>query len=158
MGVADSGNFDHICFVVEDLEKSARRLTESLSIKPWSVWTIEPDSAILHGSPARMKFLLAVAPVGGSRFELIQPLSGPSVYSEHLVAKGEGYHHSCLSYQTHDAMRRAKAELLSQGRKLIQGGTLGDQVEFCYFQIEENGDILELLYLAEMPPAELTIE
>jgi hypothetical protein len=49
-------------------------------------------------------------------------------------------------------MQAAKTELLGQGRELIQGGLVGVHGEFCYFEIEETGSILELLYL-DPPPA-----
>jgi hypothetical protein len=54
-------------------------------------------------------------------------------------------------------MREAKSELLSQGRELIQGGSVGDAAEFAYFMIPEIGSIVELLYLGELPPPEKTI-
>lgn len=47
MGVADAGALHHTCFVVHDVEKTAQALTESLSIGPWNVWTIEPTESMV---------------------------------------------------------------------------------------------------------------
>jgi len=54
-------------------------------------------------------------------------------------------------------MHAAQDELLKQGRDMIQSGSLGELGEFCYFDIAETGAALELLYLKELPPPEMTI-
>jgi len=156
MGVGDSGSLHHTCWVVNDLEAVARSLADSLSIQ-WGVWTISPDDCTVNGEEVPYSFRLAVAQVGDSNFELIEPLEGHSVYVEHLATKGEGFHHTCLIYQSHEAMRSARDELADQGRVMIQSGALGDAGEFYYFHMPENDSALELLYLTELPPPEMTI-
>ncbi len=158
MGVTDSGTLHHTCFVVNDLEKAAKALADSLAIKPWGVWTIEPQNCTVHGKGVPFSFRVAIAQIGSSNYELIEPVSGDSVYVEHLRSKGEGFHHTCIAYETREAMQSAKAELSRQGRDMIQSGGLGELGEFCYFEIAETGTILELLYLTELPPPEKTIE
>ena len=157
MGVANSGVLHHTCFVVHDVEKTAKALAESLSIGPWKIWTIEPTESTVHGEMESFSFRVALAEVGGGNYELLSPLSGKSVYSEHLANHGEGFHHTCLSYPSLEAMQAARSELVSQGREMVQGGSVGDAVEFCYFFMPEIDSILELLYLGELPPPELTI-
>ena len=156
MGVGDSGSLHHTCWVVNDLEAVARSLADSLSIQ-WGVWTISPDDCTVNGEEVPYSFRLAVAQVGDSNFELIEPLEGHSVYVEHLATKGEGFHHTCLVYQSHEAMRAARDELADQGRVMIQSGALGDAGEFYYFHMPENDSALELLYLTELSPPEMTI-
>ena len=111
----------------------------------------------MHGRQEPVTFKVALAEIGDSSLELLQPLSGNSVYVEHLNTKGEGFHHTCIIYPTHDAMRVAMDELAGQGREMIQRGGLGELGEFCYFAIPEIDSVLELLYLAELPPPEATI-
>lgn len=55
MGVASAGVLHHTCFVVHDVEKTAKALAESLSIGPWSIWTIEPTEATIHGKPRSVR-------------------------------------------------------------------------------------------------------
>ncbi|NNF04539.1 MAG: VOC family protein [Rhodothermales bacterium] len=158
MSVTDSGTLHHTCFVVNDLEKAAQRLADTLGIKPWGVWTIQPVSGTLRGRDASFSFRVAIAQVGGSSYELIEPVSGDSVYVEHLRSNGEGFHHTCIAYETREAMQSARDELTRQGREMVQSGDLGETGEFCYFDIAETGALLELLYLAELPPPDMTIE
>ncbi len=156
MGVGDSGSLHHTCWVVNDLETVARSMADSLSIQ-WGVWTIAPDDCTVYGEDVPYSFRLAVAQVGDANFELIEPLEGHSVYVEHLATKGEGFHHTCLIYPSRGAMRDARDELDSQGRVMIQSGDLGEAGEFYYFHMPENDSALELLYLNELPPPEMTI-
>ncbi len=157
MAVVDSAALHHTCFVVRDLEATARTLADSLGIT-WNVWTLEPDEATLRGRAVQFSFKVALGQVGDSIYELIEPNTGESAYVEHLATKGEGFHHTCLIYSTREAMRQAKDELERQGREMIQLGSGGDLYEFCYFAMPEMGGALELLFLGgELPPPEQTI-
>lgn len=157
MTMGESGTLHHTCYVVQDIEKMAKSLAESLAIRPWNFWTIEPAATTVYGKVVPFSFRLALAQVGGSSLELIAPDSGESIYVKHLETKGEGFHHNCIAYATLDEMHRAKEELDKQGRKMAQSGSLGELGEFCYFDIPEISAALELLYLKELPPPEKTL-
>jgi catechol 2,3-dioxygenase-like lactoylglutathione lyase family enzyme len=116
----------HTCFLVRDLEATAQALSDTLGIGPWNVWTIEPAECRVRGRETRFSFRVALATIGGGTFELITPHSGDSVYDEQLASHGEGFHHTCLVYPTMEAVREAKAELVRQGRELIQEASAGD--------------------------------
>ena len=156
MGITESGTLHHTCFVVHDVEKSAAALAAS-GIGPWGVWTIAPEITTVRGQDVPFSFRIAFATVGDSSLELLAPHTGESVYVEHLQEHGEGFHHTCLAYANREALRDAKAELLRQGRELVQGGDMGEGGEFCYFAIPELGSLLELLFVTDMPPPETTI-
>jgi len=157
MKITDSGTtLHHTCFVVRDVEKTAAALAES-GIGPWGVWTIEPVATTVRGREVPFSFRVAFASVGGSNFELLAPHEGESIYVGHLEANGEGFHHTCVAYPIREAMREAKAELVRQGREMVQSADMGELGEFCYFDIPEMGALLELLYVTELPPPEKTI-
>lgn len=157
MGVGDTGSLHHTAWVVRDVEKTATKLARDLSIA-WNVWTIEPEVCTVHGENVPYSFKVAIAQIGDSNLELIEPLEGRSVYVEHLESKGESFHHSCIIYPSRESLRQARDELANQGREMIQSGDLGDLGEFCYFHMPEYDSILEVLYLSELPPPDATIE
>ncbi|MCL4849356.1 MAG: VOC family protein [Acidobacteria bacterium] len=150
----------HTCFLVRDLEKAAKALSNAFGIGPWNVWTITPTECRVRGEVSPFSFRVALATVGGGTYELISPHTGASVYDEHLATHGEGFHHTCLIYPSLEAVRAAKAALLAQGRELIQEGSAGDVFDFGYFMFPEIGSPVELLFLdaTKLPPPELVID
>ncbi len=151
--------FHHTCFLVRDLEGTAQQLADSLNVGPWNVWTITPTHGTVHGESCPFSFRVALATVGGGTFELITPHSGQSVYDELLATRGEGFHHTCFTYSSIAEAREAKAELLRQGREMIQEGGSGDFFDFAYFHFPEIGSAIEVLYLdaSRLPAPEAVI-
>ena len=149
----------HTCFLVRDLEGTAQRLSDAFGIGPWNIWTIAPTECRVRGQVSPFSFRVALATVGGGTFELITPQSGRSVFEEQLEKHGDGFHHTCLVYSSLDAVRAAKAELLQQGRELVQEGSGGDVFDFGYFRFPEIGSLVEVLYLdpARLPAPETVI-
>jgi catechol 2,3-dioxygenase-like lactoylglutathione lyase family enzyme len=149
----------HTCFLVRDLEGTAQRLSDALGIGPWNIWTITPTECRVHGQASSFSFRVALATVGGGTFELVTPHSGRSVYDEHLDEHGEGFHHTCLVYSSLEAVREARAELLRQGRELVQEASGGDVFAFAYFRFPEIGSLVEVLYLdpSKLPPPEAVV-
>lgn len=149
----------HTCFLVRDLEGTAQQLADALGVGPWNIWTITPTESRVHGQVSPFSFRVALATVGGGTFELASPHSGRSVYDEHLAEHGEGFHHTCLVYPSLEAVREAKAELLRQGRELVQEASAGDVFDFGYFRFPEIGSLVEVLFLdpSKLPAPEAVI-
>ena len=149
----------HASFLVRDLEGTAQRLSDTLGVGPWNIWTIEPAESKVHGKDSPFSFRVALATVGGGTYELITPHRGRTIYDEHLEQHGEGFHHTCLVYPSLEAVRQAKAELVQQGRELVQEGSAGDVFDFGYFRFPEIGSLVEVLYLdpTKLPPPEAVI-
>jgi len=159
MSIPSPVGLDHACFVVEDLEITARRLSDSLGIGPWNVWTLEPAESKVYGVEQRFSFQMALSTVGGASYELVSPVSGPSVYREHLDRHGNGFHHTCLRYPTVADVRETKAVLVAQGRELVQEANTGDLFDFAYFAFPEIGSLVEVLFVdvEDMPAPEAVI-
>ena len=149
----------HTCFVVRDVVKTARVLSDALGIGPWNVWTLEPPEFKVGGESRKVSFRLALTTIGGGTYELVQPHAGASVFDEQLAKQGEGFHHTCLLYASADALQEVKAHLVRQGRRVTQEGRAGDIFEFVYLAFPEIGAAVELLYLdfAKMPPPEMVV-
>jgi catechol 2,3-dioxygenase-like lactoylglutathione lyase family enzyme len=149
----------HTCFLVRDLEGAAQRMSDALGIGPWNIWTITPAECKVHGHPSLFSFRVALTTIGGGTFELVAPHSGRSVFDEHLEKHGEGFHHTCLVYESLEAVRAAKADLRRQGRELVQEASAGEVFEFGYFRFPEIASVVEVLYLdaAKLPAPEAVI-
>lgn len=152
--------FHHTCFVVRDLEATAQRMADALGIGPWNIWSIAPERCRVNDEESPFSFRIALATVGGGTLELISPLSGRSVFTDHLREHGESFHHTCFVYSSLEAAREAKAELRRQGRKLIVEGSTGEVFDFAYFLFPEIGSLVEVLYLdaAKLPPPEVVVQ
>jgi 4-hydroxyphenylpyruvate dioxygenase-like putative hemolysin len=70
---------------------------------------------------------------GGAQFELMQPLTGRSIYDDFLEKKGEGLHHVKLHYRDCAA---ALAQFAGSGIAVIQSGKY-ETDEFYYLDTEE---------------------
>jgi catechol 2,3-dioxygenase-like lactoylglutathione lyase family enzyme len=139
--------FHHTCFLVRDLEATARSLSASLGIGPFAFFTIVPTASKVRGREQAFSFRVALATIGGGTYELVSPATGPSVYDEFLERHGDGFHHTCLTYGSIADVRAAKQALLDEGRELIQEASAGDLFEFAYFEFPELGSAVEVLYL-----------
>ncbi|WP_339948065.1 VOC family protein [uncultured Albimonas sp.] len=82
------------CVVVEDLDATIAEYWERAGIGPWYVWVPKLTGMRIRGQeiPYSMKLALAWTP-DGVMWEVIQPLTGPSIYREFLDRRREGLHH-----------------------------------------------------------------
>lgn len=159
MGVPAPAAFHHTCFLVRDLEGTARKLSDTFGIGEWNVWTITPAHCVVRGKESPFSFRVALTSVGSGTIELITPHTGKTVYDDHLAEHGEGFHHTCMVYSSIEAVREAKAELVRQGREVMMEGHAGSVFDFSYFHFPEIGSAVELLYLdaSQLPPPEAVI-
>ena len=73
--------------VVRDLQKAMERYWNIFGIGPWDIYTFGPPAVTnttIRGKPAEFTMRLALTQVGNVQWELIQPLTGPSIYQEFL--------------------------------------------------------------------------
>ena len=117
---------------------------EVLGLGPWDVYTFAPPAvrdSMVRGRPSDHAYLLAVTWRGGMQLELMQPLTGRSIYDEHLERKGEGLHHLKLYFPD---CRAALARFKGQGIEVIQSGRI-DADEFYYLDTERTlGYVVEV--------------
>jgi methylmalonyl-CoA/ethylmalonyl-CoA epimerase len=133
-----------IAHVVNDMERAMKKYYEILNIGPWSVYTFAPPAlreCMYKGKPSNATWKLAITWVGDIQFELMQPLSGESVYTHFLAKKGEGIHHI---KEWVDDCAAAVEHYRAKGIDVIQSGRF-DEDEFYYLNTEpELGVLYEL--------------
>ncbi|MFW6317453.1 MAG: VOC family protein [Halorubrum sp.] len=140
-----------VAFVVEDLDDGMNRFAGVLGVDQWDVYRFEPPrlrDRTYRGEPHDYSMALAITDVGGTMLELIEPLDGESIYTEHLAAHGEGLHHvGCFAFDDDAAVIE---QFEAAGMDVVQSGTFGPEdadegVSFWYFDTadELNGVIFE---------------
>ena len=148
-----------IAVVVEDLEKAMATYWEVFGIGPWQIYTLQPPEmtdATVRGRPQPYSMRLALAMVGNLQWELIQPLTGESIYKEFLQQRGGGLHHIACTVPDYE---QASQALRQRGMPGLMGGTWRG-VLYQYFDTEKVlGTIVELFNHPPdfvMPPPEAT--
>ena len=140
--------------VVEDLYSTIDNFWRLLGWGPWEVYEAMPPPPELKEYSIRGKEIPYSMRSGfyqldNIQFELIQPLTGPSLYEEHLATKGEGLHHiACFNsipdYETYEGHLE---NLKTKGLEVTMNGRL-DDVWWSYFDTEPllGGAIYETCY------------
>jgi catechol 2,3-dioxygenase-like lactoylglutathione lyase family enzyme len=119
--------------VVKDSEATARRYWKEFGIGPWRFYTLDPSNTpgmSFRGKPVKHAFRAALASIGDVTLELIEPLTGSSVYAEHLATRGEGLHHLAFAVEDYDG---ACEYLRSHGYDEVQRGRPFDVNDYSYF-------------------------
>lgn len=137
--------------VVRDCEAIARRYWEDFGIGPWRFYTIDPANTPnmrFRGRPVRHSFRAALATCGDLTLELIEPLGGVSVYSEHLELHGEGLHHLAFAV---DGYESARKRLRESGFAELQAGRPFDVNDYSYFDTAGALGFITELYSQDTP-------
>jgi methylmalonyl-CoA/ethylmalonyl-CoA epimerase len=130
-----------IAQVVTDLDRAMKKYYDILNIGPWAVYTFAPPAlreCTYKGKASDATWVLALAWVGDTQMELMQPLSGESVYTRFLEKKGEGIHH--IKEWVDDCQAVIEA-YRNKGIDVIQSGKY-DGDEFYYLDTESELGIL----------------
>ena len=131
--------------MVKDSEATARRYWEEFGIGPWRFYTIDPTNTpgmTFRGKPVEHAFRTALANIGDVTLELIEPIAGSSVYTEHRATHGEGLHHLAFAVDDYDY---ARGDLARRGYEELQHGRPYDVNDYSYFDTSRAlGFITEL--------------
>lgn len=141
---------DQVGLVVRDLDATMRHLHAVAGVGPWWVKTFAPPhhhDTRLRGKPVHYTMRVALARTGATQWELIQPLEGPSIYTEFLDAHGEGLHHvqMALGPEGYDA---CVARMTALGCPPLMEGRF-HTARYCYFDSE--GPLTTVLEIRDAP-------
>src|SRR6476620_10912465 len=123
-----------IAVVVRDMEAALKSYTQTLGWGPWSVFEYPPllHDTRVNGEQAEYRMIGAETSVDGLGFELIQPVSGPSIYQQFLDIHGEGVQHiACMKHSAADS-QAIKDRWRERGAEILMGGRIGESIEFYY--------------------------
>jgi methylmalonyl-CoA/ethylmalonyl-CoA epimerase len=134
-----------IGFVARDAAKVARKLAAITGMAPGEpIITDGVDKAhtTFRGKPSSARAKLIFFNMGQVSIEIIEPIGGPSTWSEFLAKHGDGVHHIAFTVQSTE---RTAAALAALGMPSVQKGVF-EGGSYNYVEAEkELGTILELL-------------
>lgn len=146
------GDVIQVGLVVKDLRESMERYWQLLGIGPWNIYTYAPPmlrEATVRGKRVDYSMRLAHTMAGPVQIELIQPLEGPSIYTEHLAQKGEGLHHIQSRIENIEEVLAA-FEKLTIG--VLMSGKFGEG-EFYYLDTEPVIGVIYEIFRRKSRPA-----
>lgn len=134
---------------VKNLEAVMGNYANLLGIDGWEVYEVAPPMMhdyTYHGKPGYFSMRVALTKVGSVELELIQPVAGDSVYSDHISKYGEGINHLCF---TVDSVEKAIEIMAEEGFPLLQSGRALYNDYFAYF---DTTGPLKTIWEAWEPP------
>ncbi|KAF3400443.1 hypothetical protein DPV78_005330 [Talaromyces pinophilus] len=131
------GNAIEICIVTRDHKRTIDGLLR-LGIGPWKAYTFTPENTTnqtYRGAPAQFTLKVCFAQGASVVYEIIQPVSGPNIFSEFLDKHGEGIHH--VAYDCHGIPWEERlAGFKERGFELAQSGSWQGRNHFAFFETE----------------------
>jgi hypothetical protein len=128
--------------IVEDVEETAKKLENLIGIGPFRIFEPEYKDLTYRGKTGRFKVKIGLAMAGTVQIELVQPLSGKTIYGEYVKRKGYGLHHLGIRA---DNMSQSVRKMNSKGFKVIQSGNRPG-TGWAYLDCEdEAGIVFELV-------------
>ncbi len=141
-----------VSMMVRDLDAAKARFRELLGVEAWV--DIGIDSAQMPGceyysKPAQHTARLAIGRRDGACFELVEPLTGPTVYRDALDRRGECVHHIMVSLAPPQDFEHAAATLAQRGIVVGQSASIPGLMNFAYF---DGGKPLAGLFVEVIQP------
>lgn len=141
-----------VAILVSDLMEAIEHYYEDWGVGPWKIFTYGKPlctGTTYYGKEADYQMRVGLSMAGPMRIELIQPLSGESIYADFIAAHGYGVHHFGLLV---DDMPSAMAEAQAAGYKVIQDGSgFGLEGDGHYAYLDTEDTLHVTLELIEQP-------
>ena len=132
------GNAIEIALVTRDHKRTMEGLYR-LGIGPWQVHTFSPENTTnqtYQGKPGAFTLKVCFAQMGTLIWEIMEPVSGATIFEDFLLAHGEGIHH--VAYDcNHIAFEERIAGFNQRGFGLVQSGSWMGQNHFAFFDTEQ---------------------
>ena len=134
----------HTGIIVADLETAMDAYIENFGYG-FFLFEVNERNATLSESSASFSVRIGMGQLGLNLIELIQPVTGTTLYSQHLAQEGPGLHH--LGFSASD-VGVARQQLEARGYSCLQNGKINGLVDFSYYQSAELACIVEPLHLS----------
>ena len=132
------GNVVEIAIVTPDHKRTMEGLWR-LGIGPWQIHTFSPENTTnqtYRGQPSAFVLKVCFAQVGNMIWELMEPISGATIFADFLEQHGEGIHHLAFDCNNIPFEERL-AEFERRGFPLVQSGSWMGRNHFAFFETEQ---------------------
>jgi len=141
-----------VAILVPDLMEAIKHYYEDWGVGPWKIYTYwKPlcTGTTYYGKEANYQMRVGLSTAGSMRFELIQPLSGDSIYADFIAEHGYGVHHFGLLV---DDMPTAMADARAAGYEVIMDGSgFGLEGDGHYAYLDSEDKLFVTLELIQQP-------
>ncbi len=141
--------FVQIGVIVPDLDKAVKNLGEIFGIGPFRSLDWPPAGRtdmqkFYYGEPAEFTARMAFTELGPVELELIQPVSGQSIWADFLREKGGGIHHIRFNV---DEMEPVQEYLAGKGIPSAQHGSgiRPGTIWMNFDSVEQVGFVIEVM-------------
>jgi len=132
---------DQMGFVYRDIEKQAKIFETLFNVPKFALLPETTDIVKYRGIDGEVNTKIAISRQFNTQIELIQHISGDSIYKEFVDQGREGFHHISFFIENIEAYIK---HFKNQGLEMIYYGSIGKQV-YAYFDTEETlGMLLEI--------------
>ena len=131
-----------IAWVTRDLDATEATLTALLGARKWVRIPgvhFGPETCTLRGHPADFVAHISLSYAGDMQLELIEPVSGDSVYTEFLNDRGPGLHHVCVYAEDLEDFAAVLAEAIAAGADAVMQGVMPGGMRFAYVSAPDTG-------------------
>lgn len=126
------GSVTQIAWVSADIAATEELLSGQFGVGKWfRLPDVEfgPQTCRFRGEPSDFSAHISLSYLGDLQLEIIEPVRGPSIYTEFLDRGGPGLHHICFEPDDFDA---ALNTARSAGLEVIQDGQMAGSMRFAY--------------------------
>ena len=143
--ILNDGGIIQLCFVTDNLDRTADWLGGLLKVPAGPVRTLRPDpNALYKGKSGAFTCRIRFIELGAMSIEIIEPGPEKSAWRDVLEARGPGFHHVGIKTRN---LAKHRAYLEERGHELIQiGGFDAGGGRYAYFNtMPQLGGLIELL-------------
>ncbi len=140
------GPIEQVAYAVHDMERARRRYEPIFGA--FEVYDAPNPGCTYRGVEAAFPVRIGVNNDGPIEIELLQPLGGPSVLTEHLDKHGEGLHH--VRFRCPDIDAKIE-ELTAAGFTSVLYKRFAADVAFSYLEPPPSQDEPILIELLQLP-------
>ena len=133
------GNVVEIAVVTRHHKRTMESLWR-LGIGPWQVFTFSPENTAnqtYRGNASPFTLKVCFAQRGALVWEIIEPVSGPTIFADFLDSHGEGIHHVAYDCNNIEFEPRI-AEFARRGAEVVQSGSWLGKNHFAFFESEDE--------------------